>query len=598
MEPRTKGLFATIAFCLALVILTGGFVTSTVSDHFRSQAGKNLQMSVASRFGSQLKHGRALLQTGNPTADRALAFVASLRDTLPRFNTLFQPIAKTFTPTSSEYLFSVGFWGIPGAALGAFFLLIGILFVSGRLCCNCCGTNDVVDWNPTIQRTPYSSSQRCCPKFFLLLFTACVIAGGAIGYIYNTSTSTGLLTTAEGILTGSNGMVLYARGLSDIMAVEFPVLPSSASSDLSTLAAIEASADTVAVAAQNVVDLIVNLNRYRLVAIHIGFIYSMVLCVLGFIAALCNLHFISLYVGVFGFLALLINWCGFGAHLALSIVSSDMCTSINTYVSSNGASTASQSELSIILACVDNTTLVGVRNLTNSMISTQLNNCTSQVTSALGISMTCLGDASVADTNATTYWGRLFTVFPSLQLTSPDVVATVNHLSNFTLALNYTNDLAQCTPVLAAMRIVQGSFCTTVLSGFDILMSVFLAIAASMIGVTIIAIVGFKRFRSKWPNPEIAKKQARQSQSLKQIPMQPRHTRGQPQQHSAQYSQQAPSGYAGPASGYGAQVPSYGAPAAGYAPTAPSSGYAPTGPAGYSTGGDYGKPQQHHVLHF
>lgn len=64
-------------------------------------------------------------------------------------------------------------------------------------------------------------------------FIVCNSTAGVLGYIYNSQVSSGFTQVAATILTGGNSVVTYARGLNDIVELQFNYLPSSAPEQLS-----------------------------------------------------------------------------------------------------------------------------------------------------------------------------------------------------------------------------------------------------------------------------------------------------------------------------------------------------------------------------
>ena len=110
-----------------------------------------------------------------------------------------------------------------------------------------------------------------------------------------------------------------------------------------------------------------------------------------------------------GFIALLINWTGFGTHLALSVLSADMCNSINDYVANNGQITETKG-LEFALACIDNTTLIPVQNVTQEAMNSQLAIASQQLSNTLGINITVVGNSSIPQTNTTIYYGNVLSV--------------------------------------------------------------------------------------------------------------------------------------------------------------------------------------------
>ena len=69
--------------------------------------------------------------------------------------------------------------------------------------------------------------------YHLILFSRIDSTAGVLGYIYNAQISSAFTESATAIQTGANTIVTDARGLNDVIELEYDYLPESAASDLS-----------------------------------------------------------------------------------------------------------------------------------------------------------------------------------------------------------------------------------------------------------------------------------------------------------------------------------------------------------------------------
>jgi len=434
----------------------------------------------------------------------------------------------------------------PGIILAILSLLALPIFLALRCICNSVGgrkrSEGIMCVNPE-NFSGYSRSQVIIVKVLLAIVLVGIFLCCLIGFIGNQSLNRGITTMENSLL--DTATEIYNK--TNNIGIQLQLLPYTASYG-EQLQGYVNSSSTYITEGNNVKTQISKYNNYRTIAIAISYAFPLGLLVIGTIAAIFNLKYVSFAAAMFCFICSILIWLSFGVHYLTQVVIGDVCVEINVYFqefTNNQSFSTSSSPLDVLISCkngdnvfepIENIALGALNNsiqeycnTINTVCSDNHVNCSANLEgsnctinniikfenhSVTDYLLACSDDNECifdADTVNCSITEQYVCYAKTVDVETCSTACNNSELRNYTsiavynlhLLEKYENilfneifPLLNCSFVATAFNEVDDSLCIDVKSGIDRIAISSGILGAFLVPGTILLIIGFKRFRS------------------------------------------------------------------------------------------------------
>ena len=407
---------------------------------------------------------------------------------LPRKNAKVKPAPNEFDPENEEYVQGVATYIVPGAFLAVLSLITGITFCIMRYGCNSCGGKKMSD------EFRYNKKFRLFLMITMGLFSLvagvmCILMAISTGPMTKNinNTISAAASAVASLQTGSNEMYgLYTR-------VDPDNVPEAAFEQLNN--AILAANDATGAAQDTVKP--VDDARSLFTIFSIGFTLISITC--GFFAAMLRKGILATFMMVFGFITLVFVWIGFAVHFPIAVGIADLCWDAELFLEGILPPT---SGLAFILTCIDRSSLVGLEDpakqgLTSTTAQIDNDNFVETLNLYIGYQSSLdVYDANpLAKQNLLRLDDELNDPENNNVNRGPQLAVQIEAALIYTDIVDDLQMIKNCTRVTEAYTTLREPFCNDTLQSVYSL-GIFNAIIGScFIPLTIIAILGSKRFK-------------------------------------------------------------------------------------------------------
>lgn len=449
----------------------------------------------------------------------ASKYITSFRKSIPRLTFTGKVAPIDFNPESGDYWQGLGTLSIFGFVCAVLAILFAVLFLRLRRLGLFGGYEPTRGcWKPCgeIKTDSYPKWVVVLTILFSLLFAVALIGVSILAIISNQNFhenfETARVTLRQTISKSANASAEIRRN--------FLILERLRNATESRINQVDAQlktfVDSQAALKNSTSDLIRDIGR----ANKVRYLILIIICVICFLVP-----FLTSFAGVtcckgvslFGFkiatYALIMVWVGFAIHYPAAVLTSDFCTTVDTYVNtynttnstSTGNSTSAFNQakliLDVILKCQTTGAILNFQPLleeSNQKLTSDLND---------GLKKN--------DPQNRTFYFTLTNCSNALDLdfvkANPNlykaVSSQVNLMNEYLQVTNQFNKLLSCTFVADGFRTIRNSACIGGLSSMEILWVIFLVLGILMIPTAFLALSGYKLFRKQTYVKPVPKKE-------------------------------------------------------------------------------------------